>query len=327
MNLNSIIIFSLERFWYIVIWLFLCYQKFNVLNDLGNRARAIVDSEQCGEGQNGPSHSQEQDNTTAGPSGAASRRTRARRAVNSSAVSQSATSRSQNTVYDPAQPTSDEEENAPESLRTFLATQVQGLKVSLENHVKESQAQFLKNISGHLAYMDKKLTQKSERKVLKSAYNQKHYDRIQVYKQFLFDTKYALESDNIEDARTHIDACFEAFMTYEKEIVLADSSAVGWELIDRLGEGSDEKDARAVERKILDERRARKRTRQDGQREDSSVNVKGNGGNPKFGPCVWCGGMGHGYKFCPQWKDDVANNRAVFDTSARKWIRAESRVQ
>ncbi len=141
--------------------------------------------------------------------------------------------------------------------------QVQSLKVNLENHVKETQAQFLKNISGHLAYMDKKLSQKSERKVLNSEYNQKHYDRLQAYKHLVFDAKYALQNENLEDVRIHLDACYEAFLSYEREIILADKSPAGWELINRLGEGREEKDVRSIEIQILEERRVRTRARYD----------------------------------------------------------------
>ena len=297
---------------------------------IGNSARTQLSPEQSSEPQDNCSASQGPENPLNIAGGMPSLRTRSMRGVNTGGVSAGTSGRRSNrrrqdVSYEHAQPISDEEENSHESLKAFLASQVQSLKVNLENHVKETQAQFLKDISGHLAYMDKKFSQKSERKVLNSEYNQKHYDRLQSYKHFVFYAKYALENENLEDVLVHLDACYEAFLSYEREILLADKSPAGWELINRLGEGREEKDVRTTERQILEERRVRKRARYDGPKEDPPNTGKGNGGPAKFnGPCVWCGGAGHGYKFCKQWKEDVSHNRAIFDTNTRRWVRTQS---
>jgi hypothetical protein len=228
-----------------------------------------------------------------------------------------------NSVYDPAEPTPDaSEEGGSQGLKDFVAAQVEGLKLSIEAQVKESQNQFIKNLSGHLAFMDMKLTQKSERPVLKSLYNQRHWDRSHTYKTYIQDALYAIEGENPEEASTHLKACLEALKTYQKEVVLADNSECGWELVSRLGEGSEDREVKALERKILEERRTRKRPRNDGPKDDNSSAAGKGAGASKFGPCVWCNGAGHGYKFCEAWKSDVANGRAVFDTSARKWVRS-----
>lgn len=196
---------------------------------IGNSARTQLSPEQSSEPQDNCSASQGPENPLNIAGGMPSLRTRSMRGVNTGGVSAGTSGRRSNrrrqdVSYEHAQPISDEEENSHESLKAFLASQVQSLKVNLENHVKETQAQFLKDISGHLAYMDKKFSQKSERKVLNSEYNQKHYDRLQSYKHFVFEAKYALENENLEDVRVHLDACYEAFLSYEREIILADKA-------------------------------------------------------------------------------------------------------
>lgn len=230
--------------------------------------------------------------------------------------------------YDPENPT----EDAPgggngynqitSELKQFLSSQINSLRVSLESQVRSSQDQFAQNLSQHLAHLDNKISEKAQRPVLKNNFNQKHFDRVQVYKNFLKDAKYSLESGNVEEGVTCIEACVEAINKYQRDIQLADKSAVGWELVERLGQGPEDRDVRALERKILEERRINKKRKQDEHQGEDIQSPKSQApGSKLFGPCVWCSGAGHGYKYCRIWKSDVSAGRAIFDSNARKWIR------
>ena len=58
---------------------------------------------------------------------------------------------------------------------------------------------------------------------------------------------------------------------------------------------------KALESQILQEQRGRKRPAENGFYEDSQNPTAGPSGY-RFGPCIWCGGQGHMYKSCRQWK-------------------------
>lgn len=121
------------------------------------------------------------------------------------------------------------------------------------------------------------------------------------------DAKYNVNSGNYEDALACIDTCIEAIKKYQSEVVLADQSEAGWELVDRMGEGAVDREIKNLEKRILDERRSKRKGRDD-HGEEIHQNVKqGRSGARSFGPCVWCGSDGHGYKFCHQWKVFVMN--------------------
>mgnify|MGYP007025016875 CR=1 FL=1 len=100
-----------------------------------------------------------------------------------------------------------------------------------------------------------------ERPVLKHIVNEKHYARAQSYKINLQDAIESIESGSIEEGIVCIDTCIKGINKYQSDIQLADSSAVGWELIERLGEDREDREKRAIECNILDERRFSKRAR------------------------------------------------------------------
>ena len=161
--------------------------------------------------------------------------------------------------YDPAEPINDEAGN--ESLKSFLQSQIRELKETLQSQAKHDGEVLRKNLSQHLCFMEEKITEKNTRPQLKSKFNIKHYDRVQRYKIFLKDAKYSFENGNTEDAVGYIDSCIEAIDKYQKDIILADNSVCGWELVEKLTEGPIDRDILAVERKIIEDRKSRKRPR------------------------------------------------------------------
>ena len=197
------------------------------------------------------------------------------------------------------------------------------MKETLQTQAKNEHEQLKKNLSQHLCFLEDKLSDKEARPSLKSRFNVKHYERNQRYKNFLKEAKYSLEQGNTEDGIACIDTCIQAIEKYQKDIVIADNSAAGWELVDKLSEVPLDQNILAVEKRILEQRKSKKQRRDvEGERGENIQGSKQstNGNKPAYGPCVWCSAAGHGYKYCSAFKADVASGRAVFDTSQRKWV-------
>ena len=215
-----------------------------------------------------------------------------------------------------------------DGLKEFFMTQITELKDSLQAQAQQDRDQLTKNISKHLSYMEEKLTEKSARPHFKNKFNAKHYDRVQTYKVFLQEAKYGLDNGNLEDAQACINTCIEAIAKYQKDIVIADGSPCGWELIERISEGPVDRDVVATERRILEERKAAAAAKKRTDERERTEGVQGpsrSAQNPRsFGPCIWCGGQGHGYKHCSVWKADVQSGKAIYDTNARKWVFANA---
>lgn len=123
-----------------------------------------------------------------------------------------------------------------ENLKRFLESQVEVLKANLQEKLKASQDHLSRNLNSQLAYMDQKISLKSDRPIIKSLFNQRAFDRIQAYKLFLVDAKFALENGNSDEALSYLDLCLEALTKFQEEISLADRSPAGWKLIERLEE-------------------------------------------------------------------------------------------
>ena len=234
--------------------------------------------------------------------------------------------------YDPEEPTEDPPQNYNQlvsEIKGFLYEQIETLKVNIDDKIKNSQEKFAQNLSHHLAFIDEKLSQKAKKPVFKSSFNNKHWERTQRYRTFLQDAKYHLEASNIEEAIACIDACEEACKLYQADIELADRSEAGWELVERLGQNQKDRDIKNTERKILEERKAKKAKSDHGKvnNKDATERSAGSGHHygaaKNFAPCIWCGAGNHSYKFCYTWKADVEAGKAIFDTNSRKWIRVE----
>ena len=70
--------------------------------------------------------------------------------------------------------------------------------------------------------------------------------------------------------------------------------------------------------------RRRSRSRSSGRSSDKGKGVaKTSWGSRSLGACVWCGRDGHGYKYCHQFKADLAAGKAVYDVEQRKFVQKE----
>ena len=234
--------------------------------------------------------------------------------------------------YDPEEPTEDPPQDNSrlfDDIKGFLYEQIETLNANLDQRIKRSQEKLAQNLSHHLSFIDEKLSQKAQKPVLKSGFNNKHWERTQRYRTFLQDAKYHLEAGCEKEAIACIDACDEACKVYQADIVLADRSEAGWELVERLGQDQKDRDIRNIERKIIEERKAKKS--KNDQPNYNSKNVDGGSsgsggqasGAKNWSPCIWCGAGNHSYKFCYIWKADVESGKAVYDTNSRKWVRVQ----
>ncbi len=163
--------------------------------------------------------------------------------------------------YDPEESTEDPTQDYTRlfsDIKVFLNEQIETLKANIDQKIKNNQEKLAQNLSHHLSFIDEKLSQKAQKPVFKSIFNNKHWDRTQRYRTYLQDAKYHLEAGCTQDAISCIDACDEACKEYQADIILADKSEAGWELVDRLGQDQKDRDIRALERKIIEERRAKK---------------------------------------------------------------------
>lgn len=173
----------------------------------------------------------------------------------------------------------------------------------LRQEAQENSERLTRNLSQHLIHIEAKFTESTEKPVLKNCFNIKHWERNNRYLHFIKDAKYNIQSGCYEDALACLDTCVEALKKYQSQIILADQSEAGWELVDRMGEGAVDREIKTLEKKILEERRSKRKGRDDPEGDQiHQVAKQGRSGARSFGPCIWCGGSGHGYKFCEQWK-------------------------
>ncbi len=234
--------------------------------------------------------------------------------------------------YDPEEPTDDAPVNYNQlvsEIKGFLYEQIETLKSNIDEKIKNNQEKFAQNLSHHLSFIDEKLSQKSRKPAFKSHFNNKHWERTQAYRTFLQDAKYHLDAGNTEEAVACIDACDEACKLYQADIEIADRSEAGWELVERLGQNQKDRDIKTIERKIIEERRAKKSKNVNEKVHNKNATERPAGSGQQYGaaksfsPCIWCGAGNHSYKFCYTWKADVEAGKAIYDTNSRKWIRVE----
>ena len=236
-------------------------------------------------------------------------------------------------LYDPEHPTDDEQPSAQN-----FASLIAGLEERLTQKINKSNENFSERIAGHFSHLEKKAKTAEGTPSFKSDFNRKHFNRSMVYKSFLTDARYYVQNNNIEDGIVCINLCLEAIDKYIDQIKIADASVVGWQLVDRVNDPVLTPDLKSLENKILDERKRKNdrdnqgigqyakpafnRSGQPGQAAQPRQPVAGQGYSykPHLGPCIWCSGA-HLYKQCKIWQQDVESGAAVFDRTARKWIR------
>ncbi len=126
-------------------------------------------------------------------------------------------------------------------IKGFLNDQIETLSANIDLKIKNNQEKLAQNLSHHLSFIDEKLSQKAQKPVLKSIFNNRHWDRTQRYRTFIQDAKYHLEAGCTQEAIACMDACDEACKLYQADIVLADKSEAGWELVERLGQDQKER--------------------------------------------------------------------------------------
>ena len=207
-----------------------------------------------------------------------------------------------------------------------LSPQMQNLLEILRRDQQEfhgrmeaAQEDFCASIRNRIDYL-KQRTEIQDQPDFKSAANLKHYKRTQYYKSFINDTKLCLLEGDQEGALGHLEGFNQALCQFERDLKLADSSAAGWTLVDRLKEDHNDqrsKNIRALEKEILEERRGTEVTQVDKSAK------RGRNGQGSFGPCVWCGLSGHGYAYCRVLQADIEGGRAKFNTQTRKWERVQ----
>ena len=148
--------------------------------------------------------------------------------------------------YDPEDPTTDEIEEIDRvqgslqqnfdlvGFQELISSQINALGQSLEKKVTSAHNTFVDKFSETLTHLNEKVAISSNNPNFKSEANRKHFDRCKVYLSFLSDAKFFLKSGQTEDCLACLETAIEAITKYKKDILIADVSPAGWELVERM---------------------------------------------------------------------------------------------